>query len=391
MRKTIDTANFFDDKNCNCYRNVRLGDYVEFRRGTTITKQHVVPGTIPVIAGGKKPAYFHSIANRQRGCITVSQSGTAGYVAYHDKPIFASDCFTIATKTKNLEQMFLYYCLKSKQEQIYSLCSGGVQSHLYPRNLEDLEIPLPSLAEQNNILKIINEMELSISASDKVISYAERTKQSLMTKFLTGGLDRSKIESGALPDGWKRARLDQLARIVTGQTPKTSESRNWGGRIPFVTPSDLGRSVFVSETERKVTEYGISKSRVIPKFSLLFTCIASIGKSAINELDCVTNQQINSCCFRTNEETLFFYYQLRFRLEELKRMAGKTAVPIINKSKFSSFNVIYPPPSEQREIVEILLSFDKLVSKEDRAIERKRKVRDSAIKGLLSGKVRVPT
>ena len=38
---------------------------------------------------------------------------------------------------------------------------------------------------------------------------------------------------------WETCKLGDLGRIVTGKTPKTSESINFGGQIPFVTPTDM--------------------------------------------------------------------------------------------------------------------------------------------------------
>ena len=74
----------------------RLGDLVEISKGELITEKDAVSGSIPVIAGGKKPAYFHNRANRPGKTITISGSGaSAGYVAFHEMPIFASDCSTI--------------------------------------------------------------------------------------------------------------------------------------------------------------------------------------------------------------------------------------------------------------------------------------------------------
>src|SRR5207249_8025237 len=73
-----------------------LGSVVEIQKGELITEMTAVPGPIPVIAGGRKPAYFHDHANRSGKTITISGSGAnAGYVAFFDTPIFASDCSTI--------------------------------------------------------------------------------------------------------------------------------------------------------------------------------------------------------------------------------------------------------------------------------------------------------
>jgi len=92
---------------------VNLSDVCEITKGTSITRNQVVEGSVPVIAGGQKPSCFHNEANRVGETITVSASGAyAGFVAYFDKPIFASDCSTIKPKDKRLLTKFLFYLLR---------------------------------------------------------------------------------------------------------------------------------------------------------------------------------------------------------------------------------------------------------------------------------------
>ena len=85
--------------------------WLKIRKGQLITEKDAVAGNVPVIAGGKKPAYYHSKANRTGKTITVSASGaSAGYVAIFDMPIFASDCSTISKGlTYSIE--FVYFQL----------------------------------------------------------------------------------------------------------------------------------------------------------------------------------------------------------------------------------------------------------------------------------------
>ena len=89
----------------------RLGEIAKIQKGSPITEKDVVSGTIPVIAGGQQPAYFHNTANRTGKTITVSASGAyAGFVAFHNQPIFASDCSTISEHS-SFSIDFIYYFL----------------------------------------------------------------------------------------------------------------------------------------------------------------------------------------------------------------------------------------------------------------------------------------
>lgn len=190
--------------------------------------------------------------------------------------------------------------------------------------------------------------------------------------------------SREVPEGWGFPAIGSLGRIVTGKTPPTADDNLWNGSIPFVTPSDLNGSLYAGETTRAVTHKGLSYCKMVPQKSILVTCIASIGKMAISTGDCVTNQQINSVVPNDPADAEFLYYALQYRLPDLQNLAGKTAVPIVNKSLFSNFAIPLPPASERRRIAEILSSTDKAIAATRAVIEQTRKVKQGVLERLLT-------
>lgn len=168
------------------WSKVRLGDIAEIKRGQTITEATRIDGDIPVIAGGKQPAYFCDRYNRTGENITISSSGTAGFVNYFATPIFASDCFTIQGLEKLAITKYLYYYLKSIQNKIYSLQSGSVQTHVYPSDMEGMRLPLPSLKEQEKIAEILSVADEEIELLVQKHQALETQKRALMQRLLTG-------------------------------------------------------------------------------------------------------------------------------------------------------------------------------------------------------------
>jgi len=114
---------------------------IKIEKGKSITKSKIEEGDIPVIAGGKTPPYYHNKYNYNFYCITISASGSAGYVWFHDYKIWASDCHVIYTDNKRYNIKFLYHYLKNIQDLIYYLQVGGVQKHVYAKDLIKLNIP----------------------------------------------------------------------------------------------------------------------------------------------------------------------------------------------------------------------------------------------------------
>ena len=164
----------------------RLGDVVEIRKGQLITEKDSIEGEVPVIAGGKKPSYFHNSANRFGKTITVSASGAnAGYVAFYDVPIFASDCSTISENLLYSIE-FIYFQLLLKQNLIYKAQTGGAQPHIHAVDLIPLEIGVCSVKEQTAIATVLSDMDAEIAALEARRDKTRALKQGMMQELLTG-------------------------------------------------------------------------------------------------------------------------------------------------------------------------------------------------------------
>ena len=142
---------------------VPLGDICNIEKGATITRNDVLPGDIPVVAGGQEPSCYHNVANREAGAITVSASGAyAGYINLWSCPIFASDCNTVISKdAEKTDQTFVYFGLKAMQKQIYGLQKGGAQPHVYGKDLQKFMFPHPSYAKQIEFSKMAKQADKS--------------------------------------------------------------------------------------------------------------------------------------------------------------------------------------------------------------------------------------
>lgn len=136
------------------YDSFRLGSITNICKGTALTSKDIIPGNIPVIAGGKSSPYSHNEANFDGNVITVSASGAySGYVWYHQNPIFATDCSVISSKDESLVlTSYIAEVLKSIQSIIYRLQVGAAQPHVYPSDLMNIYIPSIPISQQKTIV-----------------------------------------------------------------------------------------------------------------------------------------------------------------------------------------------------------------------------------------------
>ena len=162
---------------------------------------------------------------------------------------------------------------------------------------------------------------------------------------------------------WKSFQVGEIGKVITGKTPKTSISDNYGGYIPFLTPSDDMSVKYVRKTAKTLTEKGLSevKNAILPANSVCVSCIGSdLGKVVIATRPTVTNQQINSIVVdEARFDISFVYYAMRILGKKLNFISKtSTAVPIVNKSSFSSYEIECPSLKKQKQIAAVLSVLD---------------------------------
>ena len=162
-------------------------DSFEIVNGSMLKSSEYETGNVPVIAGGQTPAGFHSKANRPANTITISGSGAyAGFVSFHTVPIFASDCSTI-NNPKNADIIYLYFCLLSKQKEIYKCQAGGAQPHVHAKDIKDITIMMPaSVEEQKAISGVLTKSDDEIKGIEAQRDKYSLIKQGMMQELLTG-------------------------------------------------------------------------------------------------------------------------------------------------------------------------------------------------------------
>ena len=147
----LELAKAVFNKNVNSCSKTLLSNYFLPKRGKNLVKKNVIPGAIPVIAGGLIPAAFHNKSNTMAPVITISASGAnAGYVQIWGIRVWSSDSSFIDESVSN-NIYFWYLLLKKYQKQIYESQTGSAQPHIYPKNIGNLLIPVVSDETRLNI------------------------------------------------------------------------------------------------------------------------------------------------------------------------------------------------------------------------------------------------
>lgn len=161
-------------------------------------------------------------------------------------------------------------------------------------------------------------------------------------------MSEEKVE---LPAGWCETNLEGVADVVTGNTPSKKKAEYYNGSIPFFKPGDLDKTSIIYKSVDTVSRLGAEAGRLLPKETILVSCIGNLGKTAIIGTEGICNQQINALIPTNIINFKYLYHWCNTLKPWMVSNSSATTVSILNKGRFSKAPVILPPLNEQRRIV----------------------------------------
>ncbi|EPE7241453.1 restriction endonuclease subunit S [Escherichia coli] len=340
-----------------------LGSIAELKRGTSITKKDVIDGTIPVVAGGRTPAYYHNTSNRDGQTIVIAGSGAyAGFVSWWEEPIFVSDAFTVKPHNILLPR-YCYHFLMNMQQQLHEFKSGGGVPHVYPRDVSPILIPIPcpdtpekSLAIQSEIVRILDKFTALTAELTAELNMRKKQYNYYRDQLLS--FDESSVE-------WKTL-LEACDYVdYRGKTPKKTQSG-----IFLVTAKNIrmgyidyhASQEFISEED-----YAIVMRRGLPKKGdVLITTEAPCGFVAqVNRENIALAQRVIKYRSKNTQLSNSFlkHYLLGSQFQDkLMQAATGSTVKGIKGSRLHQLKIPIPSKVEQDRIVAILDKFDTLTN-----------------------------
>jgi type I restriction enzyme S subunit len=317
-----------------------LGEVCIIKTGQAVNKIDISqnPGEFPVINSGREPLGFIDKYNTEDDPIGITTRGAGvGSVTWCEGKYFRGNLNYSATinDLNQLNTRFLYHLLLQDQTGIQQLATYQGIPALNKSNLEKLKIPLPPLAIQEEIVKILDtfttleaELEAELEARKKQYEYYR-------DELLTFGKD---VE-------WKT--LGEVGTLIRGTAITAKETTD--GEIPVVAnaPSPI---YFHSESNR-------SGETIVVARSGAYAGLVSFWSQPIFLTDAFSVSPDAAML-----KAKFVYYLLKQKQETIHSMKKGSGVPHVRVKDFESYFISIPPLAEQERIVAILDKFDALVN-----------------------------
>ncbi|MCK9624972.1 MAG: restriction endonuclease subunit S [Bacteroidales bacterium] len=285
----------------------------------------------------------------------------------------------------------------SFRREVYQLATGDIRFNISQESLANIEIEIPDIQTQKEIAEILttldDKIELNLQMNQTLEAMAQAIFKDWFINFNFQDFDGELVNG--LPKRWKYKTIGELGKVITGTTPSSKNPELFGSEIPFVTPTDFknfGKLILDASRYLSLEGKQSMKTRLLPSNSVIVTCIGSdMGKVAINRIECVTNQQINSII--PNRKLIssdYLYYDLVYKYDYLRNIAtGGSTMLIINKSRFEEIEILVPNEDILLNFQNLMDNFNNRIEENVRQINSLTQTRDTLLPKLMSGKIEV--
>ena len=274
-------------------------------------------------------------------------------------------------KYKSTDPYFLSNAIQSdyvQKELANRTLKTAIPMKINKDEIGKVSVMLPlSATEQQQIGTYFRNLDDLITLHQRKYDKLQNIKKSMLEKmFPKNGSNVPEIRFSGFTDPWEQRKLGDIADIVGGGTPSTSNEEYWDGEIDWYAPAEITNQIYVDSSERRITEQGFNNSstKMLPVGTVLFTSRAGIGKMAILRKESCTNQGFQSIVPHKNELDSYFIFS---RSEELKRYgetvgAGSTFVEVSGKQMCAMELMMPQTIDEQRKIGSYFSRLDHLIT-----------------------------
>mgnify|MGYP004675988903 CR=1 FL=1 len=249
-------------------------------------------------------------------------------------------------------------------------------------------LSVPCLAEQKKIGAYFTNLDNLITLHQRKLEKLHNLKKAMLAKmFPQNGSVYPEIRFAGFTDAWEQRKLGEIADIIGGGTPSTSNSEYWDGEIDWYSPTEISDKIYVDSSERKITKAGYenSSAKILPVGTVLFTSRAGIGKTAILRKEACTNQGFQSIVPNKNMLDSYFIFS---RTDELKKYgetngAGSTFVEVSGK-QMANMKLMMPKSiNEQQKIGGYFRNLDSVITLHQRKLEKLQNIKKSMLEKMF--------
>ena len=387
------------------WKNCRLGDVINLKRGYDLPRQNREEGTVPIVSSSGV-SDFHSTAMVQAPGVVTGRYGTIGNVYYVEKDFFPLNTTLYVQDFKGNDPRFTSYFLKTID--FWSCSDKAAVPGVNRNHLHELSASIPPVEEQKAIAHILGTLDGKIELNRKTNETLEAMAKAIFKSWFvdfdpvrakaegrpTGLPDEisdlfpdsfEESELGEIPSGWEAGCLSDCCEITMGQSPPGDTYNEVGDGLPFYQgKTDFGfrfpgRRVYCSAPTRQAS-IGAT----------LISVRAPVGSVNIAREVCSIGRGIAALKSRHSADSFVYYLVGTLqRVFESYNSEG-TVFGAINGKDLASIQIVAPSTEAIAAFNSQCLPMDESIQSNTLETEYLTTIRDALLPKLISGEIRIP-
>jgi type I restriction enzyme S subunit len=293
--------------------------------------------------------------------------------------VAAPNVFICFRLKKGYSESFFQQCFEQNQhgKQLKRHITSGARSNgllnISKETFFNVEIPAPSLAEQQKIADCLSSLDDLVVAQARKVEVLKTHKKGLMQQlFPREGETRPRLRfhEFQVAGEWETKQLRQVVDLSSGATPSKANPAFWNGSIPWVSAKDM-KQLFLADSGDHISLEAVeSGARLVPRGTLL---VLTRGMTLLKDIpicfllrEMSFNQDVKGMRPKAGIDGLFLAWMLTSNKQHLRAMVNVAGhgTGKIDTDKLISLQLAVPSPAEQQRIASCLSSLDALITAE---------------------------
>ena len=165
---------------------ITLSEICDIVKGKQINGEYLTEsGEYYVMNGGTEPSGYYGDYNVDANTISISEGGNScGYVQFNTSPFWSGGhCYSIQNIADNIDNLYLYHYLKSKEDAIMKLRIGSGLPNIQKKDLAMFKIEIPTIKQQKTISTFLSSLERKAEIEEKIQNAMLKKKQFLLRQM----------------------------------------------------------------------------------------------------------------------------------------------------------------------------------------------------------------
>ncbi|CAD0121586.1 restriction endonuclease subunit S [Streptococcus thermophilus] len=377
-------------------KEFKLRELLKIYNGTKY--DHLNKGDIPLYGSGGLMSHVNE-ALYSGEAILLPRKGTLSNIMYVNESFWTVDTMYYAVVNDKLADAFYLYSYLS-QLDLSNLDSGSTLPSMTKSAYESIIVKLPDLKIQkvvaNFLCNIRKKMEINNQINQELEAMAKTLYDYWFVQFDFPDQNGKPYKSSGgkmvyhpelkreIPEGWGVEKLEKIANITMGQSPKgTSYNEVGEGMLFFQGSTDFGWRFPVAR------QYTTEPSRIAEEDDILLSVRAPVGTLNIADTRCCIGRGLAAINSKVGANSYIFNVMQDFKKLFDKMNSVGTTFGSITKDDLYSLQLVYPPNELLMRFDQSVKSFDREIKNRSRQNQGLTQLRDWLLPMLMNGQVKV--